>query len=77
MIGVTLGAGSGAGWTTLLIVIVFHQFFEGLAYVLFDLSDSMTDHVSLGARIALLQWISTLRALVMGMLFTVSQNLIG
>ncbi|WRT68179.1 uncharacterized protein IL334_005154 [Kwoniella shivajii] len=29
MIGVTLGAGSGNGWTTLLIVIVFHQFFEG------------------------------------------------
>lgn len=51
MIGVTLGAGSGAGWTTLLIVICFHQFFEGLA---------------LGARIALLTWISKLRALIMG-----------
>ena len=31
MIGVTLGATGGNGWTTLLIVIVFHQFFEGLA----------------------------------------------
>lgn len=31
MIGVTLGAGSGSGWTTLLIVLVFHQFFEGAA----------------------------------------------
>lgn len=31
MIGVTLGAGSGVGWTTLLIVLVFHQFFEGAA----------------------------------------------
>jgi zinc transporter 1/2/3 len=31
MIGVTLGADSGDGWTTLLIVIVFHQFFEGAA----------------------------------------------
>lgn len=31
MIGVTLGASGGNGWTTLLIVIVFHQFFEGLA----------------------------------------------
>jgi len=31
MIGVTLGATGGSGWTTLLIVIVFHQFFEGLA----------------------------------------------
>lgn len=55
MIGVTLGAGSGNGWTTLLIVIVFHQFFEGLA---------------LGARIALLTWISKARALVMGGAFT-------
>ena len=55
MIGVTLGAGSGAGWVTLLIVIVFHQFFEGLA---------------LGARIAILTWISKLRALIMGGAFT-------
>lgn len=31
MIGVTLGAGSGPGWVTLLIVLVFHQFFEGAA----------------------------------------------
>lgn len=31
MIGVTLGADSGDSWTTLLIVIVFHQFFEGAA----------------------------------------------
>lgn len=31
MIGVTLGAGSGDGWTTLLIVIIFHQIFEGMA----------------------------------------------
>lgn len=31
MIGVTLGADSGEGWNTLLIVIVFHQFFEGAA----------------------------------------------
>lgn len=31
MIGVTLGASGGNGWTTLLIVIVFHQFFEGMA----------------------------------------------
>lgn len=55
MIGVTLGAGSGNGWTTLLIVIVFHQFFEGLA---------------LGARIAVLTWITKLRALLMGAAFT-------
>lgn len=33
MIGVTLGADSGDSWMTLLIVIVFHQFFEGAAYV--------------------------------------------
>lgn len=56
MIGVTLGAGSGAGWTTLLIVLVFHQFFEGAA---------------LGARIALLYWISRLRAFAMGAAFMV------
>lgn len=31
MIGVTLGATGGDGWKRLLIVIVFHQFFEGLA----------------------------------------------
>ncbi|BEI96389.1 hypothetical protein CcaverHIS631_0113380 [Cutaneotrichosporon cavernicola] len=54
MIGVTLGAGSGPGWTTLLIVIVFHQFFEGAA---------------LGSRIALLYWISRMRALLMGIAF--------
>lgn len=54
MIGVTLGASSGAGWTTLLIVIVFHQFFEGAA---------------LGARIALLYWISRMRAILMGIAF--------
>lgn len=54
MIGVTLGASSGAGWTTLLIVIVFHQFFEGAA---------------LGARIALLYWISKIRAAIMGIAF--------
>ncbi|CAK9785085.1 Zip-domain-containing protein [Cutaneotrichosporon oleaginosum] len=54
MIGVTLGAGSGPGWTTLLIVIVFHQFFEAAA---------------LGSRIALLYWISRARALVMGAAF--------
>lgn len=56
MIGVTLGAGSGAGWTTLLIVLIFHQFFEGAA---------------LGARIALLAWISRMRAFVMGAAFMV------
>ncbi|WVR07335.1 hypothetical protein IAU60_004376 [Kwoniella sp. DSM 27419] len=55
MIGVTLGAGSGNGWTTLLIVIVFHQFFEGLA---------------LGARIALLQIISRIRQFIMALAFT-------
>jgi zinc transporter 1/2/3 len=54
MIGVTLGAGSGPGWTTLLIVIVFHQFFEAAA---------------LGSRIALLYWISRMRALLMGTAF--------
>lgn len=31
MIGVTLGADSSPGWTTLLLVIVFHQLFEGAA----------------------------------------------
>jgi zinc transporter 1/2/3 len=56
MIGITLGAGSGAGWTTLLIVIIFHQFFEGAA---------------LGARIALLS-ISRVRAMLMGLAFAVS-----
>ena len=55
MIGVTLGAGSGNGWTTLLIVIVFHQFFEGLA---------------LGARVALLKTIPRSSALLMGAAFT-------
>ncbi|WWC63097.1 uncharacterized protein I303_105696 [Kwoniella dejecticola CBS 10117] len=55
MIGVTLGAGSGNGWTTLLIVIVFHQFFEGLA---------------LGARIALLRTISKARQFLMALAFT-------
>ena len=54
MIGVTLGAASGAGFTTLLIVITFHQFFEGAA---------------LGARIALLYWISKIRAVIMGICF--------
>lgn len=54
MIGVTLGASSGAGWTTLLIVICFHQFFEGAA---------------LGARIALLYWISKVRAITMSVAF--------
>ncbi|TXT12837.1 hypothetical protein VHUM_01238 [Vanrija humicola] len=54
MIGVTLGAGSGQGWTTLLIVIVFHQFFEGAA---------------LGARITLLFWISKLRTFFLGLIF--------
>jgi zinc transporter 1/2/3 len=54
MIGVTLGASSGAGWTTLFIVICFHQFFEGAA---------------LGARIALLFWISRLRAILMSLGF--------
>lgn len=57
MIGITLGAGSGNGWSTLLIVIVFHQFFEGAA---------------LGARIALL-CVSGMRAFVMGLLFAVSK----
>ena len=55
MIGVTLGAGSGNGWTTLFIVIIFHQIFEGLA---------------LGARIAVLTWISKVRSLVMAAAFT-------
>jgi zinc transporter 1/2/3 len=55
MIGVTLGAGSGNGWTTLFIVIIFHQIFEGLA---------------LGARIAVLSWITKTRALVMAAAFT-------
>ncbi|KAL1406535.1 hypothetical protein Q8F55_008241 [Vanrija albida] len=55
MIGVTLGAGSGAGWTTLLIVVVFHQFFEGAA---------------LGARITLLFWISKMRTFVLAIIFT-------
>ena len=55
MIGVTLGAGSGNGWTTLFIVIIFHQIFEGLA---------------LGARIAVLSWITRTRALVMAAAFT-------
>lgn len=54
MIGITLGAGSGAGWVTLLIVIVFHQFFEGAA---------------LGARMALLTWVSKLRIALMGVAF--------
>ncbi|ORX36144.1 ZIP zinc transporter-domain-containing protein [Kockovaella imperatae] len=57
MIGVTLGASSGDGWTTLLIVIVFHQFFEGSA---------------LGVRIALLSWLSKWKTLSMGLAFTVS-----
>lgn len=54
MIGVTLGASSGSGFTTLLIVICFHQFFEGAA---------------LGARIALLFWISKVRAFIMSTMF--------
>jgi zinc transporter 1/2/3 len=71
MIGVTLGAGKshsglstlslthiaggGEGWSTLLIVIIFHQFFEGLA---------------LGARIALLDFDSRWTAWIMGLAFT-------
>ncbi|TYJ58345.1 hypothetical protein B9479_000891 [Cryptococcus floricola] len=55
MIGVTLGAGGGNGWTTLFIVIIFHQMFEGLA---------------LGARIALLDWMSKTRAIIMSLAFT-------
>lgn len=31
MIGVTLGADSSTAWTTLFIVIIFHQLFEGAA----------------------------------------------
>ncbi|EKD02936.1 ZIP Zinc transporter family protein [Trichosporon asahii var. asahii CBS 8904] len=31
MIGVTLGADSSSAWTTLLLVIIFHQLFEGAA----------------------------------------------
>lgn len=54
MIGITLGAGSGSGWVTLLIVIVFHQFFEGAA---------------LGSRMALLTWVSKLRIALMGLAF--------
>ena len=57
MVGVTLGAGSGTGWTTLMIVIVFHQIFEGAA---------------LGARIAALHWLSRTRAFLYGFAFTVS-----
>lgn len=53
MIGITLGAAS-SGFNTLLIVICFHQFFEGAA---------------LGARIALLYWISKVRALIMSFAF--------
>ncbi|KAJ9115943.1 hypothetical protein QFC22_005086 [Naganishia vaughanmartiniae] len=55
MIGVTLGAGGGEGWSTLLIVIVFHQFFEGLA---------------LGARIALLDFNWKWTPWAMGLAFT-------
>lgn len=60
MIGVTLGSGSGAGWTTLLIVLVFHQFFEGAA---------------LGARITLLWWISRMRAVYLACGFVVTTPL--
>ncbi|KDN34769.1 Zinc/iron permease, partial [Tilletiaria anomala UBC 951] len=31
IIGVTLGASDGSGWSTLLIAVVFHQLFEGFA----------------------------------------------
>lgn len=47
--------GGGEGWSTLLIVIIFHQFFEGLA---------------LGARIALLDFASRWTPWIMGMAFT-------
>jgi zinc transporter 1/2/3 len=40
MIGITLGAGSGAGWSTLLIVVVFHQFFEGARIALLCVSNA-------------------------------------
>ncbi|KAJ9107656.1 hypothetical protein QFC21_001116 [Naganishia friedmannii] len=48
-------SGGGEGWSTLLIVIVFHQFFEGLA---------------LGARIALLDYSRRWTPWVMGLAFT-------
>lgn len=60
MIGVTLGSGSGSGWTTLLIVLVFHQFFEGAA---------------LGARITLLWWISRMRAVLLACAFVITTPL--
>lgn len=47
--------GGGEGWSTLLIVIVFHQFFEGLA---------------LGARIALLDYSWRWSPWIMGLAFT-------
>ena len=55
MIGVTLGATGGSGWIRLLIVIVFHQFFEGLA---------------LGARITLLQFAKWWQPAIMGVSFS-------
>lgn len=57
MIGVTLGADSSSSWTTLLIVIIFHQFFEGAA---------------LGARLALLHWLSRTHAFIQASMFMVS-----
>ncbi|GAC96575.1 ZIP Zinc transporter [Pseudozyma hubeiensis SY62] len=44
LIGVTLGVATGSGFVALLIAIVFHQLFEGLA---------------LGSRLSLLTWKST------------------
>ncbi|BEI86704.1 hypothetical protein CcaverHIS002_0700500 [Cutaneotrichosporon cavernicola] len=56
MIGVTLGADSSPSWTTLFIVIIFHQFFEGAA---------------LGARLALLHWLSRWRSFLQASMFMI------
>ncbi|KLT39266.1 Zinc/iron permease [Cutaneotrichosporon oleaginosum] len=56
MIGVTLGADSSSSWTTLFIVIIFHQFFEGAA---------------LGARLALLHWLSKTHSFLQASMFMI------
>jgi zinc transporter 1/2/3 len=60
MIGVTLGADSSSSWTTLFIVIIFHQFFEGAA---------------LGARLALLHWLSHWHSFLQASMFMVRPDL--
>ena len=57
LIGVTLGVATGSGFEALLIAILFHQLFEGLA---------------LGSRLSLLRWKSTAYKMLMASAFVLT-----